>query len=106
MDSKLLSIREAGKARGIGYHTISRLVREGKLTAVWLPGRQFALIDIADLDRLIKASKVGPKAGPETSEDAAELCKNPAQFERGQIVPMKTATYQKGWEHRVGSAKR
>jgi len=56
---KLLKIAEASEQSGIPKQTMYRLVKEGKLRVVHLPGRRSFFIDPRDLEAMIEASKTG-----------------------------------------------
>ncbi len=63
--TQLLTIKAAAKASNIGYGTLRRIVKDGLITVVMLPGQRTPMLDPADLDALIAASKVGTTAGTE-----------------------------------------
>jgi|SRR5215471_9655544 len=64
---KLLTIAEAAKESGIPRGTMYRLVKEGKLRVVQLPGRRSFFIDPRDLEAMIEASKTGEVSPPTES---------------------------------------
>ena len=66
---KLLKIAEASEQSGIPKGTLYRLVKEGKLRIVHLPGRRSFLIDPRDLEAMIEASKTG-EVSPEPPPDS------------------------------------
>ena len=72
---KLLKIAEASEQSGISKFTLYRLVKEGKLRIVHLPGRRSFFIDPRDLEAMIEASKTGevPTVGPEFDSSSGPL---------------------------------
>jgi excisionase family DNA binding protein len=53
----LLSLQAAADRLGTTARTVQRLIARGQLRKVQLPGVRRVLIDVEDLDRLVKSSK-------------------------------------------------
>lgn len=75
---KLVTPPKASDRSGIPYDTMLRLIHEGALPTVKLPGRRGYFIDLNDLDALIERSKivgtkVGTKVVPERPRTTANL---------------------------------
>ena len=82
--TKLLTIKAAAKSSGIGVGTLRRLIASGDVRSVRIPGRQFLLIDPADISAFIEASKSGSLSGSIEIPRLEKVQSSSAQNEKSQ----------------------
>jgi len=96
-ERRLMGVRQAGALRGIAYAEMLRLMHSGSLPFIQLPGRRSYLIDMADLDALIDASKSGTVPGTEAQAKPVKVVENVAPKRRcrkPKTETVKAAPYQ------------
>lgn len=79
---RLWTVYEAEAERGIPYATLLRLIHAGDLPAVKLRGRRRYLIDRADLDALIQASKTTGRVDQKVDQTPVMNAENSQQNHR------------------------
>lgn len=79
-----MTIRQSAKSCGVGYGTMLRLVKDGLVRSVQIPGRQYLLVDPADLTTFIEASKSGSLSGSSEKVEVEKLQSSSAQKEKSQ----------------------
>lgn len=80
----MTSLPKAAKAKGIGYEMLRRLVREGKVPVVNIPGRVHPLIDLADLDACADKWKSGSIGGSKEETEPTKTVENVALSNQSQ----------------------
>ena len=84
----LLTIKAAAKASNIGYGTLRRVVKDGLITVVMLPGQRTPMLDPADIDRWIQSLKSGGVPGVILdigSSQASDVVPVPTRTERAKL---------------------
>ena len=84
--------RKAAEFLGVGPGTIRRLIHEGVLPKVEIPGRRSYLIDMADLQTLNETFKSGSVPGSKSKIESPQVEQNAALKKRSP-KPKKTANF-------------
>ena len=103
---KLLTVKEAARGSGIGVGLLRSLIKSGQLPVVLIPGRQFVLVDPADLDRLIQSFKSGSLSGSSEVSQVAEVQSSSAQNKKSRkATPAKRSKAQLPYYERHPSSE-
>src|SRR5882672_2470529 len=82
----MLTIPKAAKEFGIPYQTLLRLVHEGEIVKLEIPGRRSVLLDPADIQAFIDRVKSGSVIGSEDQKQPPEMALNKESRKHSQTV--------------------